>query len=164
MSRPFDPYDPRSQELPPTPPYLSSAPPYNTSGPPYTAGLPVPYSPQLPAPYPPAPYTPPGYGYGVDPVTGQPYSDKSKMIAGLLQLLPGVLLGLGGIGRFYAGNVGLGVAQIIATVVGWISFWCGFVLILPLFIFAGVWLWFVVDGIVLLAGQPRDGQGRLLRP
>jgi hypothetical protein len=101
--------------------------------------------------------------YGYDPVTGQPYSDKSKTTAGLLQLLPGLILGLGGIGRLYAGNVGLGVAQIAATVVGWVSFWCGFVLVIPFFIFGAIWLWFVVDGIVMLAGQPADGQGRPLR-
>jgi len=30
-------------------------------------------------------------------------------------------------------------------------------------VYGAAWLWFVVDGIVLLAGHPRDGQGRLLR-
>lgn len=100
---------------------------------------------------------------GFDPVTGQPLSDKSKVVAGLLQLLPGALLGLGGIGRLYAGNTGLGVAQIILSVVGWISFWCGFLLFFPFLVFAGAWIWFVIDGIVMLVGRPMDGQGRLLR-
>lgn len=100
---------------------------------------------------------------GFDPVTGQPLSDKSKLVAGLLQLLPGALLGLGGIGRLYAGNTGLGVTQIVLSVVGWISFWCGFLLAFPFLVFIGAWIWFVVDGIVLLVGRPVDGQGRLLR-
>jgi len=137
------------------------------SGPPY---YPAPLSPAAqPNPYGPAmPYgavTP--YGgpapYGVDPVTGLPMSDKSKVVAGVLQLLPGFLLGLGGIGRLYAGQTTLGVIQVVASVVGWVSFWCGFLLVLPFFITIGVWLWFVVDGIVMLAGHPADGAGRPLR-
>jgi hypothetical protein len=63
----------------------------------------------------------------------------------------------------YAGNVGLGITQICLTVVGWISFWCGFLLIFPFVIYLGVWMWFVIDGIVMLAGRPVDGQGRPLR-
>ncbi|MGX1271933.1 hypothetical protein RKD18_005127 [Streptomyces phaeoluteigriseus] len=39
--------------------------------------------------------------YGVDPM-GRPYSDKSKIVAGILQLFLGYL----GIGRFYVGSVG----------------------------------------------------------
>jgi hypothetical protein len=103
-------------------------------------------------------------GFGVDPLTGQSYSDKSRIAAGLLQLLPGFAFGLGGIGRLYAGNTTLGVVQLVATLVGWVSFWCGFVLILPFFIYAGIWLWFVIDGIMILAGRPVDAFGRPLRP
>lgn len=101
--------------------------------------------------------------YGVDPVSGAPLSDKSKVAAGLLQLLPGFILGLGGIGRLYAGHTTLGAIQLAATVVGWIAFWCGFLLIFPFFFYFCTWLWFVIDGIVLLAGRSADGQGRLLR-
>ena len=142
-----------------------------------TAQLPSVYQPgyqaPLPVPYPPAPasYPPPMYqaaGFGYDPVSGQPYSDKSKVIAGLLQLLPAIFFSLGGIGRLYAGNTTLGVLQIAATVVGWICFWCGIVanvlvLFLPLLVYGGIWLWFVVDAIILFAGRPVDGQGRPLR-
>ncbi|HEX4513492.1 MAG TPA: TM2 domain-containing protein, partial [Polyangiaceae bacterium] len=39
----------------------------------------------------------PGAPYGVDPMTGMPLSDKSKMTAGLLQ----IFLGSFGVGRFY---------------------------------------------------------------
>lgn len=138
---------------------------YPTSGPPqpYSPGPypPGPYPPNQPVPYSPGPYA--QHGYGFDPVTGQPLSDKTKVAAGLLQLLPGFLIGLGGIGRLYAGNTGLGVTQIVLTLVGWVSFWCGFVLIFPFAIYFGLWLWFWIDGIVMLAGRPMDGQGRLLR-
>jgi hypothetical protein len=107
---------------------------------------------------------------GFDPVTGQPLSDKSKVVASLLQLLPGGLLIFGGIGRLYAGNTGLGVAQIIVSVAAWMSFWCGLALsflfvpfLIGIAFLTFAWGWFVVDGIILLAGRPTDRQGRLLR-
>ncbi|GHJ50681.1 hypothetical protein Cs7R123_80270 [Catellatospora sp. TT07R-123] len=119
------------------------------------------YPPPAPDPYQPyalPPVSPMPMGY-----TGPPQSDKSKVTAGLLQLLPGFLLGLGGIGRLYAGHTALGVTQLVATLIGWISLWCAFVLFVPVAIFTGVWLWFVIDGIVLMSGNPVDGQGRPLR-
>jgi TM2 domain-containing membrane protein YozV len=132
--------------------------PYGGYSQPPVSGVPASGAPASGAPY---PYQHPYQeGYAV-PVA---YSDKSKLAAGLLQLLPAFFLGLGGIGRLYAGNVGLGVAQIVLSVVGWISFWCGFFLFLPFVIFFGLWLWFVIDGILVLAGRPVDGQGRPLRP
>jgi TM2 domain-containing membrane protein YozV len=123
-------------------------PPYAASGPP--AG-----------PYPPGPAyygAPPAYGYG-----NQQWSDKTKVVAGILQLLPAIFVGIGGIGRLYAGQIGFGIAQLGITVLGWAAFWCGFLLILPFFVEGAIWVWFVIDGIVLLAGTPRDGEGRLLR-
>ena len=78
-------------------------------------------------------------------------------------LVTGAAGNLGGVGRTYAGNIGLGVTQICLSLVGWGSFWCGFFLIVPWFITVGLWVWFVVDGIIMLAGRPVDGQGRLLR-
>ncbi len=149
---------------PPSPAYPQQ--PY--SSPP--AGYQQPYSSPpagyqpLPPPYQPAAYAPPMIGYGYDPATGQAYSDKSKVVAGLLQLLPGFFFGLGGIGRLYAGNTALGVVQLVCSVVGWIAFWCGFALFVPFVVFAATWLWAVIDGIVLLAGRPTDAQGRPLRP
>lgn len=104
-----------------------------------------------------------GAGYGFEPFTNLPYSDKTKVVAGLLQLLPGALLLLGGIGRLYAGHTGLGVAQLLLSLVGWVCFVCGLLLVLPFIITFGLWVWFVVDGIVLLAGRSLDGQGRPLR-
>jgi TM2 domain-containing membrane protein YozV len=170
------------------PPFSASSPPSSAYPPPSSAYPPpssaagnYPVQPYQPQEYPPPPgypaqgypsYPAPGYpttGYGptvpvpVDPLTGQPLSPKTKMAAGLLQLVPAILFGFGGIGRLYAGNVALGVMQIAASIIGWISFACGFVLVFPFFVTAGVWVWMVVDGIVMLAGRPLDGQGRVLR-
>ncbi len=47
----------------------------------------------------------------VTPMTGEPFSEKSKVVGGLLQLLG--LLGLVGIGRIYLGYTGLGIAQLV---------------------------------------------------
>lgn len=112
--------------------------------------------------YPPPPFPPPypsyqqypQYGAGYDPsapfgrhpVTGQPYSDKSKTVAGLLQLVG--LFGFVGIGRIYAGYVGLGIAQLV---VGWVT--CGL----------GAWVWGVIDAVLILTDKVTDPQGRPLR-
>lgn len=100
-----------------------------------------------PAPYP-APYpvdrhpvTPAGAPYGVDPRSGLPYSDRSKAVAGVLQIVLPF-----GVGRFYTGHHGIAVAQ----------------LLLSIFVIGAVWAF--IDGIVLLAGHPTDPYGRPLRP
>jgi hypothetical protein len=101
---------------------------------------------------PPGAYPPPGYypppgtytgdpnaPYGYDPY-GRPYSDKSKVIAGILQ----ITLGGFGVGRFYLGDVGIGLAQL---------FTCG-----------GLGVWSLIDGILLLTGNDHtDEHGRILR-
>lgn len=81
--------------------------------------------------------------FGVDPLTGMPFSDKSKMVAGLLQ----IFLGSFGAGRFYTGHMGLAIAQIAVT---WLT--CGVGAIWPL-----------IDGIMMLTGKVPDAQGRPLR-
>ncbi len=102
-------------------------------------------------------FPPPGYGgypggqYGVDPtapfgrhpVTGEPLSDKSKVTAGVLQ----ILLGAFGAGRFYLNEPGIAIAQLA---VSWLT--CGIGAIWPL-----------IDGIMMLTGSVRDQQGRPLR-
>ncbi|MFI9510950.1 TM2 domain-containing protein [Nocardia sp. NPDC052566] len=100
-------------------------------------GQPDPYG-QQPAPY-------PGQG-GIDPEApwgrnqfGEPFSEKSKMTAGLLQ----ILIGGFGIGRFYLGHTGIGVAQLLT---------CG-----------GCGVWALIDGIMMLMGNVRDAEGRPLR-
>ncbi|ANB08153.1 hypothetical protein SAM40697_4195 [Streptomyces ambofaciens] len=90
---------------------------------------------QAPGYYAPDPNVP----FGYDPY-GRPYSDKSKIVAGILQLF----LGTFGIGRFYVGNVGMGIAQLLT---------CG-----------GLGFWALVDGIIYLVSNDRtDAQGRILR-
>jgi len=117
--------------------------------------------------YPAAGYPGGHYGYPaypmVEPGTGLPYSDKSKVTAGLLQLLLGLLLAIGGVGRLYAGNTALGVTQLVLSVFSWLFLLCGAALIVPIFTFIGLWIWFWVDGIVMLSGRPVDGYGRPLR-
>ncbi|WP_198407237.1 TM2 domain-containing protein [Nocardia terpenica] len=96
--------------------------------------------------YPPAPYGPPGMDpqapYGRN-VYGEPYSDKSKLAAGLLQ----IFLGFFGVGRFYLGYTGLGVAQLVVSILT-----CG----------VGH-IWGLIDGIMILAGKVRDPDGRPLQ-
>lgn len=95
---------------------------------------------------------------GSDPYAEPPQSDyrqvhvpyqekyKSRMIAGLLQILLG-LVGFGGIGRLYLGYTTLGILQ----------------LILPFATcFAGA-LWSIIDGIMILTGSVNtDAFGRPL--
>ena len=128
----------------------------------YPPGAPPGYPQAQPNPYG-APQPPPGYApgvpqspfgapvqsfgmaphapFGVDPMTGLPFSDKDKMTAGLLQFF------LVGAGRIYIGHTGIGIAQILVTI-----FTCG----------VGVF-WPLIDGIMMLTGSVRDAQGRPLR-
>ena len=95
--------------------------------------------------YPPA-YLDPAAPYGRHPLTAEPLSDKSKVIAGLLQLLG--LFGVVGIGRIYLGYTGLGVAQLVVGLVT-----CGL----------GAMVWGSIDAILILVDKVRDPQGRPLR-
>lgn len=120
-------------------------------------GYPPPYPQQGGYPPPPPPggyqqggYPPPYYDpsapYGRHPVTGEPLSDKSKLVAGLLQLLG--LLGLVGIGRMYLGQTGLGIAQLLVGLVT-----CG----------VGALVWGIVDAVLIFSDKVRDSQGLPLR-
>lgn len=105
--------------------------------------------------YPQQGYPPPGYApgynayadpsapFGRHPLTGEPYSDKSKLTAGLLQ----IFLGAFGVGRFYLNQPGIAVAQLAVT---WLT--CGI---------GGIWP--LVDGIMMLTGSVKDRYGRPLR-
>jgi TM2 domain-containing membrane protein YozV len=118
---------------------------------------PAPGAAALPAPwYGPQPAGPPGYagGYQVPPgypppgyprydAYGRPLSDKSKIVAGVL----GIALGGLGVGRFYTGHIGMGVAQLLVTL-----FTCGL-----------GHFWGLVDGVLVLANGGTDAQGRILR-
>jgi TM2 domain-containing membrane protein YozV len=103
------------------------------------------YPPPPAGPYP-GMYMDPSAPYGRHPVTGEPYSDKSKVIAGLLQLIG--LFGLVGFGRIYLGQTGLGIAQLLVGLVT-----CGL----------GAVVWGIVDAILILTDKVRDPQGRPLR-
>ncbi|MZD07190.1 NINE protein [Streptomyces sp. SID5785] len=129
-------------------PQQGSQPGYGAPGQPPQGGQPMygypyPDSAQAGGAYPPQPGMVAGYDpmapFGYDPY-GRPYSDKSKIVAGVLQLFLGTL----GVGRFYIGNVGIGLAQL---------FTCG-----------GFGIWALIDGIILLtSSNTTDSNGRVLR-
>ncbi|MCG8408069.1 MAG: TM2 domain-containing protein [Phycisphaerales bacterium] len=101
---------------------------------------PIPKVPQIPtAPgAAPPPTSPAAFAYGAKPV-----SAKSKLVAGLL----GIFLGGFGVHRFYLGHIGIGIIQILVTLVscGWGS------------------IWGLVEGIICLCGGMRDADGLELR-
>lgn len=134
-----------------TPPYGQPSPPPYGAPPPPPYGAPQPGYPQpgYPQPgypaYPGAPMQPmamPGAPFGVHPLTGIPYSDKTKIAAGLLQILVPF-----GVGRFYIGDTSIGVAQLLVTI-----FTCGI----------GA-LWPLIDGIIMLTTDSKDANGLMLR-
>ena len=87
-----------------------------------------------------------------------PWSSRTRTTAGLLQLLL-PLVGVCGVGRLYAGQIGIGLAQLLGFFLG-----CALMVVLVGFVIApAVWLWAVIDGVVVLAAGGRDQFGRLLR-
>ncbi|WP_311984281.1 MULTISPECIES: TM2 domain-containing protein [Parafrankia] len=72
-------------------------------------------------------------------MTGEPLSDKQKLVAGLLQFF----LGGVGAGRWYMGSNGIAIAQLLT---------CG-----------GLGIWALIDGIIILTSDVRDQYGRPLR-
>ncbi|MGW4718599.1 TM2 domain-containing protein [Nocardia sp. NPDC004260] len=130
------------------PQYSPPSDPYNQQA---QYGQPVGGYGQQPGGYPQAPYPvgPQGYNpndpeapWGRDPF-GVPLSDKQKLVAGLLQ----IFLGSFGVGRFYLGYNGLGIAQLVVTILT-----CGL---------GGIWG--LIDGVMILVGKVPDSQGRPLR-
>ena len=115
---------------------FTSPNPEQPAAPPPEPGTPPPGYPQGSYPYAANPAAP----FGVDPITGAPYSDKSKIVAGILQLL----IGWTGAGRWYIGSYGIAVAQLLT---------CG-----------GLGVWALIDGILMLVGNVKDPQGRPLHP
>lgn len=72
------------------------------------------------------------------------FSGKSRLTAGLL----GIFLGSIGVHRFYLGNIGIGILQIVLSLVT--------------FGIAG--LWGFIEGIIIVAGGNwKDARGRPLR-
>jgi TM2 domain-containing membrane protein YozV len=104
--------------------------------------LPPPHPPYLAEPAPPAasPYPAPfPVGAPHHPVVMADQSDKSRIVAGVLQILLPF-----GIGRFYTGQVGMGMAQLLLA-----------------FVIIGV-IWSFIDGVILLVAGGTDRQGRPL--
>lgn len=146
-------YYPPTQQMPGQDPYYQASPgSYGSAAQPYgnPQGYQQPMQGYAPDPYSQAYGVPMGYAgvpapYGVDPMTGLPYSDKSKLAAGLLSIFLGSL----GVGRFYTGHWGIALGQIAAT---WLTFGIGSI-------------WPLIDGIITLtSSSPKDVQGRVLRP
>ena len=133
------------QENPP--PYY---PPPGNFPPPY---YPPPGNFPPPLQYPPGYYPDPAAPYGRNPITGEPFSDKSKVVAGLLQLLG--LIGVLGVGRLYLGYNTLGLIQLIGGLLFGIVT-CGFGFIVPV-------VWGIVDAVLILTDKVRDPVGRPLR-
>ncbi|MDR1450213.1 MAG: hypothetical protein LBI84_08465 [Propionibacteriaceae bacterium] len=132
---------------PPTPGYYAPDPAAALAVPPrqkptHTSGQPFGWSPDAP--------------YGRDHATGEPLSNKRKIIAALGELF----LGCFGAGRLYIGDLrtglamaGLTVAAIFASVVfayGWM-------------LWVALGFWWVVDFILIASGHVRDGDGRKLK-
>ncbi|HEX2130466.1 MAG TPA: DUF1707 domain-containing protein [Actinophytocola sp.] len=99
----------------------------------------------LPAPYP--PFMVPPVRQGAPPPVFRPsaptpaeYSDRSRIAAGVLQILLPF-----GIGRFYTGHTGTALAQLISAL-----------------FFVGI-VWSFVDGVILIARGGEDRYGRPLR-
>ncbi|MDP3891091.1 TM2 domain-containing protein [Nocardioides sp.] len=141
--QPNDPTTPQSNPETPQPDPGAPPPPPPTPG--YgapAAGAPSYGTPAYGTPGQPGPGFDPNAPYGVHPMSGVPYSDKSKLIAGLLQILIPL-----GIGRMYIGDTKTGVIQLVVTLIT-----CGI----------GA-LWPVIDGILMLVGEPNDALGRPLR-
>nr|WP_206530969.1 TM2 domain-containing protein [Rhodococcus aetherivorans] len=140
--------------------YAGSGPVYGAPDPQFQSG------PQYPTPAGPG-YGPTGYGaygdpsapYGRDPATGEPYSDKSKTTAGLLQLLL-PFVGICGVGRLYLGSTAVGLIQLLGLWIGGLLT----ILLVGFVIIPVIWVWSVIDGIMMLTGSVRDSDGRPLRP
>lgn len=129
----------KQETTPPPPPTPGSRSALMGTGPGSPPGLSpaVPHTPmRIDSGY--APMTPYGSSSWSPSLYSAPKSDKNRLTAALLNVIPGV-------GRLYLGHVAVGVLQLITSV-------CGF---------GFLWSW--VDGIYILVGGLRhDGYGREL--
>lgn len=97
--------------------------------------------------------TPPFPGQQAD---GELLSDKSGVIAGVLQLF----LGCFGVGRFYLGSTAIGILQLSVGAFGLLTTILGFTG-LPFLVGAAVWG--LADAILIFSGSVKDRYGRTLR-
>lgn len=77
-------------------------------------------------------------------ITKKNISSKSRLAAFLLAFFLGML----GVHRFYVGKTGSGIAQLILTITVIGAFVTG--------------IWVLIDWIMILSGQFKDGQGKLI--
>jgi len=86
----------------------------------------------------------PTYSPASAPTLAADFSQRSRVAAGIL----GLLLGWLGVHRFYLGNIGIGIIQIIVTIIT--------------FSLGGVWGF--IEGVIIISGAPwRDAEGKPLR-
>ncbi|MDI9915517.1 TM2 domain-containing protein [Rhodococcus sp. IEGM 1379] len=139
----------------PNPYQAYASPPVPAYGQPQPYSQPQPYAQPYAQPY---GFADPSAPFGRDPISGQPFSDKSKTTAGLLQILLG-FIGICGVGRLYIGSTAIGLIQLLGIFLGYILMIVavGFVVV------PALWIWAFIDGIMMLSGSIRDGQGRPLR-
>jgi TM2 domain-containing membrane protein YozV len=79
-------------------------------------------------------------------------SAKSRTIA----LLLSIFLGQVGAHRFYLGKIGTAVVMLILTIVGYATI----VLIFGFIPLAVVWVWNLIDLIMIIAGSMKDKEGK----
>ena len=112
------------------------------------------YPPQAPMPWP-YPGMPQGGYPGAMPTGRSPYpispTPHSKLAAGLLS----IFLGCFGVGNFYLGRTGRGVAQLMLTLIGFLFFFIGPTIAI---------IWGLIEGILILTSSTgsfwhRDARG-----
>ena len=114
---------------------------------PYSTQNPYPYAATDAQPgYPQPDYPPPGYPQPGYPPPGAYYDQKSKLAAGLL----GIFLGSLGIHNFYLGHTGKAVGQLVGTIVGYVLL----IVVIGIFIIAGISIWALIEGILILSARP----------
>ena len=82
-------------------------------------------------------------------------SNKNWIAAVLLCFFLGTL----GVHRFYVGKTGSGIAQLVLTIVGWITA----VIVIGFIPLAIVGVWALVDFIMILVGKFKDVEGNLVK-
>ena len=88
-------------------------------------------------------------------VANIPADAKSKIGAGVMALLVGSF----GVHNFYLGYTGKAVTQLVLTLVGIVLCCIG----IGIFLVIGVWIWTIVEGILILTGKINtDGAGKPL--
>ena len=94
----------------------------------------------------------------VCPNCGQPFQNESEKswIAALLLCL---FLGHCGAHNFYVGKTGQGVAQLLLNIFGWLT--C--IIIVGFFLLIPLWIWVLVDFIMICTGSFKTVDGTDLK-